>query len=763
MAGPKHLRIVRRAGVALSLLWLAGCALLTPLPEPRSLDERLKQMPREGLPLRAAVTVYWDEHQIPFIEAESDTDAAFALGLVHAHLRLGQMEILRRISQGRLAEMGGPIATDIDHALRILGFGRVSPGIVAAMPADSRAWLDAFVAGINHYQATADPLPHEFALLGLGREPWRPEEVITLGRLASTDINWLVWFRLMAERDRPDWPELWARLLRSGSSSAPSFEAPPPPALAEFEGVLGGLIRPGSNAVVVGAGHSATGNALLATDPHLNLALPNLWLVGGIKSPSYHAVGLMVPGLPFVAVGRNPWIAWAGTNLRAAASDLFDASKLPPAALRRREERVKVRWWFDRTVAIRDSDLGPIISDAPMLPTRDGETLALKWVGHRASDELTAMLRLGQARDWAGFRDALDGFAISPQNMLYADAKGNIGQVIATHLPARSKTPPDAIVRPPEEAKAWERILTQRDLPASHNPPEGFLASANNQPAEAAIPIGYFFSSDDRITRLQELLGAKPKIGLADLQALQRDVYQRSAIAFRDGLMARVETLGLETQLHPEEARALDLVRRWDGHYRVDSAGAVAFEACVAELVSQLDRERRFPAYAAAGQPLELLSEDLAGTSDGDLVAALRPALKVAAQAVETYGNWGGMHRLSVAHVLGQLPIIGGRYRYPDLPTAGSSSTILKTAHTLTPERHLSRFGADARFLADLSDPDASQVVLMGGQDGWLNSSTFQDQIGLWQEGTYVRLPLTPEAVRARFAYRQELKPASAK
>ncbi len=88
---------------------IAGCALLTPLPRPASLQERLAAVPRADLALEGKVTVHWDDHQIPFIEAASDRDAAFALGLVHAHLRLGQMEILRRISQGRLAEMGGSL------------------------------------------------------------------------------------------------------------------------------------------------------------------------------------------------------------------------------------------------------------------------------------------------------------------------------------------------------------------------------------------------------------------------------------------------------------------------------------------------------------------------------------------------------------------------------------------------------------------------------------------------------------------------------
>ncbi len=89
---------------------LAGCALLKPLPKQTSLGQRLAMLPTDGLPLDAPVTIRWDEHQIPFIEAATDDDAAFALGLVHAHLRLGQMAVYRRVAQGRVSEMGGPLA-----------------------------------------------------------------------------------------------------------------------------------------------------------------------------------------------------------------------------------------------------------------------------------------------------------------------------------------------------------------------------------------------------------------------------------------------------------------------------------------------------------------------------------------------------------------------------------------------------------------------------------------------------------------------------
>ena len=105
---------------------LAGCALLAPLPKSVGLTERLSAFPTRDLPLDGPVTVYWNDRHIPFVEAESDGDAAFALGLVHAHLRLGQMTMARLIAYGRLSEAVGPLAVDIDKGLRILSFSRAA-------------------------------------------------------------------------------------------------------------------------------------------------------------------------------------------------------------------------------------------------------------------------------------------------------------------------------------------------------------------------------------------------------------------------------------------------------------------------------------------------------------------------------------------------------------------------------------------------------------------------------------------------------------
>ena len=511
--------------------------------------------------------------------------------------------------------------------------------------------------------------------------------------------------------------------------------------------------------MAVAGSRTESGAALIANDPHLGVFLPNLWLLAGYKSPSYHTVGMMIPGVPFMALGRNERIAWGGTNMRALSSDLVDVTSLPAEQFTEREETIGVRWWFDRDISVRETPFGPVVSDAPLIEGRDGEALALRWMGHRASDEVTAMLKVSQARNWDEYRSALDGFSVPGQNMLYADVDGHIGQVMAVRLPNRPASVPDDLVVPANGADHWQAFSSAATLPAAFAPPAGFLASANNKPAETDIAVGWFFSNDDRITRLRELLSGDGTVDVAALEALQRDVYMGSAVALRDILLARLPELTLNGGLTDKRQRIIDLMRDWDGHYRIDSVGALAFEQVTAHFIEAFFSDEERTVLSTGGHFDELMGDELTRAEPARLAAALGPALDKAAAGVEKFGVWGEMHRMGLRHPLGFLPLVGERFRFTDVPVGGSSTTIMKTAHADTAERHFTRFGSQARHISDLSDPDANYFALLGGQDGWFNSSTFLDQFELWQRGDYVRLPLRLETVRDEFPHRTELTP----
>ncbi len=753
---PSHVSsVVAGLAVGVAALLLSACALLAPLPKPKGVVARLEAFPTRGLPLDGRVTIRWNERQVPFIEAESDGDAAFALGLVHAHLRLGQMATARMLARGRVSEMIGPFGVDIDRGLRTLSYGRAAAEIERTMDAAALTWVRRFVDGVNRYQDAAAELPHDFSILGLEPEPWTVADVLAIGRLGGTDVNWLVWADLLPLRARPDWPELWARLVQEGGASFAGTGGPGP--TAAIPPWLGGVPRSGSNSVAVASRLSATGGALIANDPHLGIFIPNVWLIAGLRSPSYRAVGLMAPGLPIFAIGRNPRIAWGGTNMRAASSELYDVEDMPDSEIAERRERIGVRWWFDEEMTVRETRWGPIVTDAPLLAKHDLPPLALKWTGHSASDEIGAMLRVSRATSFPEFRAAFDSFAVPGQNMLYADREGNIGQVMAVWLPTRQDAPDDIFLDTAAHDASWGAMRSGADLPYSFNPETGFLVSANNRPSQTDIPVGFFFSPNDRVRRMAQLIADETAVDIETLKALQQDIYMESSIRLRDLFLSRLDGLGPAGAADAKEAEAIGRLREWDGAYRRESLGAVAFEQFRHGFAQRFYvlryGEDDGEAFATIRRGTALLAEDIAAADEATVRAALIAGLSAAADGLDAFSGWGDMHRLRLAHPLSNIPVIGGRYRFAEEGVGGSSETLMKTAHRTAAERHTVTYGSNARHISDMSDPDENYFVLLGGQDGWFNSTTMLDQWELWRRGAYVRMPLTPSEVRADFPH----------
>ncbi len=693
------------------------------------LAQRLASLPATA-PTVAPISIHWTDHQVPFIEAASEPDLAVGLGIVHAHLRLGQMEILRRVAQGRIAEMIGPLGIELDRTIRLMDVSRAVPATEAGLPDDVRAWAGGFVRGVNHLLAGAE-LPEEMRLLGIGREPWTMRDLLVNARLAAADITWFVYARLLREREklpRDQWRALWPRLLASGM---PNPEAAP----------LGVLARAGSNAAAVAGWRSASGAALLAADPHLSVALPNVWVMAGMSCPTINATGLMPTGFPIVAIGRNRSLAWAGTSLHAAATDLFDVSDLP---IGERAAIIRVRGGGTRTVILRESPLGPVVSDG--LLYRHPTPLALRWVGHLPSDELGAMLAVLRAQTPAAFAAAMEGFAVPGQNMVYATADGRIGHVLALRAP-RHATIPDDLVRPASDATAWQALVPTSDFPARHDPASGVVASGNDEPPHSGVLPGYFYSPPDRMRRLRQLLEGDAKVDLAAMAATQVDARgQRDVL---DALLAR---------LPPHPMR--DVLARWDGGYDLGSRGAVVFEAMLAELVRRLPDQARLLPLSAVWIGRGLIVDDALAMDDEALRPILRDSMDRAARMLRRHRTWGAMHRMRLRHYLGAVPVLGWRYRYGEYASPGGNDTLNKTGHGPVHGRHAVSYGASARFVTDMADPDASRAVLLGGQDGWVGSDTFADQVALWRRGEYLDLPLRPETAR-QWPHHTVLQPCS--
>ena len=723
--------------------------------------ERIDAIPTEGAPVSKPISIRWNENLVPAIQADNERDLAVGLGITHAHLRLGQLEFLKYISQGRASELVGPIANEVDHTLRVLNLGKASRATYTAMPESTKQWMQGYADGINYVVSNVCEdkafWPEEFQILNIKPTHWTVIELLTLAKLNCADFTWGMWPKLLPLRSRKDWKSVWRHLMKFGGG-------PPVPAdstlseadaLAWLSSTFG---KPGgSNAVAVSGRRTPEGMPIVSGDPHLPMVLPNFWIMGSLHCPTLNVVGFMLPGLPVVMAGRTEHMAWGATSMHAASSDLFDVTIHDESSFIKREELIKTRWGKDRTVILSDTSCGPLLTDAPMFnkskvnPT--GSKLAFRWVGHLVSDEITAMLNAARAVDFKEFQAAIKDFAVAGQNMVYGDTQGNIAQLMAARLPKRPKERPDDIVLPESDHIYWDELVDTMGLPMELNPERGYTASSNNRPEGGSdVLVSSFFSPNDRVERQHAILDAATTIDRQTLFGIMTDVKSDSAIA----LIKLILPL-LDDDLSP----TVDVIRSWDGEYGEGSEGALAFELLINHFAIALHGIADMEVMTVSWDPRSLLEADLLHVPSDKLRAALRIAIAKTEPGLKKFGDWGSVHRLKINHPLAALPIIGRRWRFGGGPIAGANETLMKSAHGLASVEHYVGMSSTARYLFDLSDEDANFVAMLGGQDGCPGSEAFVDQVELWNRCRTIQLPLRQSSRADSYAYSIVVHPHS--
>jgi penicillin amidase len=590
-------------------------------------------------------------------------------------------------------------------------------------------------------------------VLAIDPEPWTVRDVITLSRLASIDITWGAFFSWMTLHEEKGFDEYWRRMLGIAGEATPSFGGEGPVRL------LAGLGKTGSNSFAISGSRTASGFPILANDPHVGFNLPALWCYVGYQSPGLHSAGFTIPGLPFVLLGRNRDIAWGGTNMQGISSSIFDASKVPKDQIREREVTIGRRLWFPATRTIRETPLGPIISEVGPLEGKVKRPIALRWRGHEPSRELEAFFDAGRATNWQEFRAAFAPYAVSGQNMLFADRGGDIGHVLAYEFqPAAGLTAKLPLADPDNPAHRWGPAVPSDRLPAAHNPNSGFLVSTNNTPVRSDPAMVLAGNANDRYDRLASLISdSTSPLTVDDAARFQLDTFSAASLALAQALIDRSDSVAAN---HP----LLADLRAWDGRYATDSRGALVLQLVAFHLTTQAYKDRFSPkivdALRGSSAAISFLTEDArSGTFD----AALPKALELAANDINKDAGpkvWGDLHKLRLSHWIGAAPVIGGPYRFNEFAVPGSSTTVLKSAASITNEPHRVTYGANARHIVDLADPDGNYVVILAGQDGWLGSENFLDQADAWREGRLYRVPMTLPAVRAQAVKQTTLTPA---
>ena len=261
-----------------------SCKMLFTQPDNYSFKERRKEIQIVKAPISDKTIVYWNRQAIPFISAKTDEDLAFAIGFLHGHLRIDQLEILRRISQGQISSAVGPIPLikNIDTALRTIDFMKAGQNSIPKMHPQSRLWLSQFQKGLNWYIQHLDKQPVTNRLLGQKLKPYTLEEILAIGKLASADLSWIVYLKYLKHIGSTEGQKAFLKHLQKLKTDTPSHNNLKS---KTFSDILKHFSKSGSNSLAVSGKKSQSGSALIANDPHVGIMLPNFWLLMGIQSP----------------------------------------------------------------------------------------------------------------------------------------------------------------------------------------------------------------------------------------------------------------------------------------------------------------------------------------------------------------------------------------------------------------------------------------------------------------------------------------------
>jgi penicillin G amidase len=576
--------------------------------------------------LSADVTVKRDNWGVPHIEAEAEEDAYFALGYVMGQDRLFQMELLRRIANGELAEILGGKLVPVDALIRSF---QLRPKAITTdvtlqeTHPEIYGLMTAFVDGLNYRQEN-EALPFEFAVLGMAVRSFTVVDCLSIAALLpitfADGLRGDPLYTLLQERlPDHDIGQLFpgyhreapvtvmetleeAQLYLAAQSSAAPVAPQAKRSAAGVEALLALLNplsenfgpAPGSNSWVLGPSRTKSGKAILANDPHIAFTNPSIWYEAQITLPDHDLYGYYLPLIPIALLGQNRHHAWALTMFANDDLDLYQETFKPEdpeqvmykgawTPVEYSEAVIKVRWGKDQPIRLRRTPHGPVVTD--MLQTLfdyEGPDVALSWVWQQVEyTDLIAFYRMGRATSYEEFAGALHLVTSPGINVSYADADDNIAWWAAGKIPVRpAHVNPKAMLDGASGRDELLGFVPFEENPHLHNPASGFIVTANNK--STVKPVGDvkdlegYWQPGDRAGRIKELLATQEKWDLKELEAIQFDsrAYAAPAIV---AVMTDILSKN-ESSLTELEAAALTALKEWDFEHGTASSGAAVYQ-----------------------------------------------------------------------------------------------------------------------------------------------------------------------------------------
>lgn len=749
--------------------------------------------------LSEEVTILRDSFGIPHIYAQNESDLYRAVGFVMAQDRLWQMDLLRRVTQGRLSEILGKDQVTTDLLMRALRIEEKSEEILAGSDPGIVLALNSFAEGINYYIENY-PLPPEYKILGYKPEPWQPVHSINLIGYMAWDLTsgWgteILIYNLKREVSESQIAALIPDMKNQKTAIYPDVG----PVDIQVEKTLlsgseqleklGVEVFHGSNNWAVSGKKSKTGQPLLANDMHLGLFAPGIWYqVHQHVDGKLNVTGLAVPGQPFVIAGHNDSVAWGMTNVMVDDIDFYAETLKDDSTryllngewkeLRVKNETIKTKEGEEITEQLKFTHRGPLVN---RFKNGQETPLSIHWLGNEKSNEIRTVYLLNRAKNWSDFRDAVKTFISVSQNIVYADVRGNIGLQCCAGVPIREGSGIE--IYPGDTTRYdWTGLVPFEKLPFELNPERGYVSSANNKTVPENYPyyISHWFATPSRIDRIRELLEEKELLGTEDFQKMHSDFRSKTAERYVPGFLAAIRT---KTDWNETEKAAIQKLENWNFELSRESQAASVFEVLYRKVCENLVKDDLSPESFMAIKGERVLLENLlmnvlneknsvwiddVKTTETEsfpdiVIRSLKETVEELSGELGTdveAWNWGKIHTFTLSHPLGvvnaldkALNLNRGPFEMP-----GSFHTVCPYSYSFKNVYKVNH-GASHRHIFDVGNWDLSKTIIPTGTSGIPASDFYLDQTRLYLENQYHADPFLLNSVRDAARFEMKLSP----
>ncbi len=733
--------------------------------------------------LSAPVEVIYDQHLIPHIFAQNELDLYRAQGYVTAQHRLWQMEFQTMAAAGRISEIVGPVAIELDRMTRRKGLAygaEVGLRYIEENDPETLALVEAYADGVNQYIAELSDarLPVEYKILNYRPELWSAYKSLLLLKYMSDmlvgdrDLEYSNLRKLIGDAGLsklfPEFPmendpvieaeKIWdftpLPVSKPDSINNPNDELLMNPLTQPIEGT-------GSNNWAVAGKKTKNGNPILANDPHLSLNLPSLWYSMQLSTPAHSTKGATLPGALGVISGFNEDIAWGVTNATKDARDWYKitfqdetrkaykfGNEWRKTDFRIEEIKVKGQEVFLDTVIYTHH--GPVVYDQSFGSDRADVNFALKWTVHMGSNEQKAFILMNKAKNYEDYNSALDYYTSPAQNFVFASKSGDIGMRIQGKFPLKWPGQGKFFMDGANPQMEWQGFIPNEHNPSTLNPDRGFVSSANQHPVDPSYPYYVFDNSYEhyRNRRLNRRLREMDQITIDDMKALQFDDYNLQA---EEAIPVLVKLLGTYKSDSPEAEKYLLELKSWDFFADPNQKGATLYSIWSSETFESIWREF-MDQEAPIVRPNSYQTVELLTKSPTDVIFDLKStgSIETAEYHVkagfdsllmtmkkwemeEGDYSWANYKKTTIQHLVPNFK----SFSVANVYTGGGAGMLNATG---------SRHGASWRMVVELGPEIQAFGVYPGGQSGNPGSRFYSNFIPIWAYGEYLDFNLrTPE------------------